>query len=477
MSDSLNYCKKATLGGVIISTALIIIFAVLCILPPLFHLNLKPNGLAPGFLPLRMINADLKFQVVVGCMSLIVGIVLVRIHLSGKCRMFSKSFLIFTGIFLLAVIVSTIMSHNPMRAWVSSLLWHITPLFFAFCISLLKWNRKLIITFLGLLVFGGVASCLVTMDQHYRWTDWSHRLVRNGYAGIIFNRNFAAEYHAPLIPLTLGLFFYLRNWMAKCVCLLVILAIFLPAVSLSTARGAWVGHMVGAVGVVILFFLASKILTKNQADRHSKRSSQKGYVLLSMFVCLGLLLPGYLHTSDFWKKRAVGWDRLKTQESSENYQIIDKKSPESVIKNAPKTPVLVDTTESKELESIINVEGSGSSQRRLVLWEDAIKECFSGDFLFGKGTDHYELFYHESAELSDKNWGKTLVRFVHNDFIQTFYENGILGIVGWVGIWGIVCWKGLVACVGFFRTGKVDEMGIRLGLIAMHTMFFNRGIF
>ena len=98
MSDSLNHCKKATLGGVIISTALIIIFAVLYILPPLFHLNLKPNGLAPGFLSLRMINADLKFQVVVGCMSLIVGIVLVRIHLSGKCRIFSKSFLIFSGI-------------------------------------------------------------------------------------------------------------------------------------------------------------------------------------------------------------------------------------------------------------------------------------------------------------------------------------------------------------------------------------------
>ena len=81
----------------------------------------------------------------------------------------------------------------------------------------------------------------------------------------------------------------------------------------------------------------------------------------------------------------------------------------------------METPESRELESITNIKGSGSSQRRLVLWEDAIKECFSKDFLFGKGTDHYELFYHESAELSDQNWGKTLVRFVHNDFIQTFF--------------------------------------------------------
>jgi hypothetical protein len=455
----------------------LIILGVCFILPPLFHLNLKPNGLAPGFLPLRIINADLKYLIVFGCMSLATGILFVYFHLSGNCKKLPRSLLYFGGIFLLSVFVSTIISHNPMRAWVSSLQWHIVPVLFVLCLSQLRWSRGYLISVVGLLIAGGVASCLVTLDQHYRWTDWSHRLVRNGYAGIIYNRNFAAEYHAPLIPLTLGLFFYLRSWWSRAICLFLVLGIFFPAVALSTARGSWVGQMGGAMGVVILFLLVLKILPQKETENHVKQSSRKGYGLLVLFVCLGLLLPGYLYTSDFWKKGGIGWDRLKTEESSENYQIVEKESQE-VTKTATKiTPVLVDTRESRELESITNVKGSRSSQRRLVLWEDAIRECFSGDFLFGKGTDQYELFYHESAKLSDQNWGKTLVRFVHNDYIQTFYENGILGIVGWLGVWGIVCWQGLIACMGFFRSGNAGELGIRLGLIACILSFLIESFF
>jgi hypothetical protein len=459
------------------SFVILTILGVCFILPPLFHLNLKPNDLAPGFIPLRIINADLKFLIVFGCMSMITGILFVYAHLRGNYRKIPKSVLLFGSIFLLSVFVSTVISHNPMRAWVSSLQWHIVPLFFVLCLSQLQWSRGFLISVVGLLIAGGVASCLVTLDQHYYWTDWSHRLVRNGYAGIIFNRNFAAEYHAPLIPLTFGFVFYLRNWMARCFCLVVIFCIFLPAVSLSTARGAWVGHLGGALGVVILFFLVTKILPKQESDSQTKQLSQKGYGVLALFICLGLLLPGYLYTSDFWKKGGVGWDRLKSKETSENYQIVEKDSP-AVAKTVPKaTPVLVDTIESRELETITKIKDSASSQRRLVLWEDAIKECFSKDFLLGKGTDHYELFYHESAELSDKNWGKTLVRFVHNDFIQTFYENGILGIVGWIGVWSIICWQGLVACIWFFRSGNTGELGIRLGLIACILCFLIESFF
>ena len=63
-----------------------LLFSVLFIVPPLFHLNLKPNGLAPGFIPLRMINADLKFLIVTGCMAMVVGIVFVRMHILGNCK-------------------------------------------------------------------------------------------------------------------------------------------------------------------------------------------------------------------------------------------------------------------------------------------------------------------------------------------------------------------------------------------------------
>ena len=78
----------------------------------------------------------------------------------------------------------------------------------------------------------------------------------------------------------------------------------------------------------------------------------------------------------------------------------------------------------------------------------------------GKGTDHYELHFHESAELSDKTTGGTLVSFVHNDFLQTLYENGILGLIGFSeeyggGLYGGDC------CPVLTRAGESDVSGSR----------------
>jgi hypothetical protein len=465
---------KNSFGSLTFTTAIFSTISVLFTLPPLFHLNIAPNEFAPGFIPLRMINADLKYLIVLGCMSLVSGIVLVRSHLHGKIVPIPRPLLVFGCLFLLAVLISTAISHNPIRAWVSALQWHIVPLLFAWSLAQLKWSRTMVISFLSLLLIGGFLSCLVTLDQHYRWTDWSHRLVRNGYAGIIFNRNFAAEYHAPLIPLALGLAFYVKPWWGRVLCLVSILLIFLPAVSLSMARGAWVGHMGGVIGVSLglLLFLRFHLAQSEAA----KAVKGKSWFVPTGFILLGLSLPAFLFTSDFWKKGGRGWERLDFGEE-ETFQFLDPQTnlPEKQVME--KKPIIAQTAEANELKSITNPSKSGSSMRRLVLWEDAFKECFSDDFLFGKGTDHYELFYHESAELSDKNWGKTLVRFVHNDFIQTFYENGFFGIIGWLGVWGFVCWQGMVACCRFFRTGDVGELGIRIGLIACILCFLIEAFF
>ena len=454
--------------------AIVGIFCVCFILPPLFHLNIKPNEFILGFIPLRMINADLKFLVVTGCMSLAVSIVLVSMHLRGRVFKLPRILVWFIGLFIFAVLISTALAHNPMRAWVSALQWHLVPLLFALCLAQLNWSRQLVIGSIGLLILGGVASCLVTMDQHYRWTDWSHRLVRNGYAGIIFNRNFAAEYHAPLISLALGLIFYLRAWWGRALCLLSIAMVFLPAVSLSMARGAWVGHIGGAVGVALMVFFIQRITVRAKLEPKSIKNGNK---LLLAFIALGVSLPVYLYASDFWKKGGAGWDRLIAEETNQNYQILkNKEETRSKPPKVPSQPLIKETSEVRELQSVVDLSGS-SIKRRLVLWEDAFKECFSNDFLLGKGTDHYELFYHQSAELSDKNWGKTLVRFVHNDFIQTFYENGFLGIVGWLGIWGLVCWQSLLVCVRFVQVGDLGEFGIRLGLLACILCFLIEAFF
>jgi hypothetical protein len=253
-----------------------------------------------------------------------------------------------------------------------------------------------------------------------------------------------------LFPLALGLAFYVKPWWGRVLCLVSILLIFLPAVSLSMARGAWVGHMGGVIGVSLglLLFLRFHLAQSEAA----KAFKGKTWFVPTGFILLGLSLPAFLYTSDFWKKGGRGWERLDFGEE-ETFQVLDPQTKLPEKKVMKEKPIIAQTKEAKELKSITTPSKSGGSMRRLVLWEDAIRECFSNDFLLGKGTDHYELFYHQSAELSDKNWGKTLVRFVHNDFIQTFYENGFLGILGWLGIWGFVCWQAGCLLQRAFFTG------------------------
>jgi hypothetical protein len=291
------------------------------------------------------------------------------------------------------------------------------------------------------------------MDQHYQWTDWSHRLPRLGYGALIYNQNFAAEYHAPLIPLAVGFFFYLRNRSFRFFLLLIIFFIFLPALSLSLARGAWVA-MMGGCGITGIFFLFLAIKkngnglvnltdSTNQNHRITKKNSSRILgIIATSFLILGISLPIYLYNSEYWKKSSSSQPNTKT-----------KSSP---------------STEAAEFERIIPKASDpwSGSGRRFELWEDTIKACFSDKFFWGKGTDHYELHFHEDAFVSDKTTGNWLVRFVHNDYLQLLYENGILGLIGFLGLWIVLLWRAFIAVSVCFKSNDSANLGLMIGLIA-----------
>jgi O-antigen ligase len=406
----------------------------------------------PDLFSVRTVNAEYKLAVFLGLASLLTGIVFCVLHLKKRLLCIPKPLLIFAGLFLGSVLLSSIFAHNFQRAWASSLLWHFVPVLFAFALAHVHWTRKKIAFCLGSLLIGGIASCLIAMDQHYKWNEWNWQgLVINPSvpASLIYNHNFAAEYHAPLLPIALGLIFYVRSIGFRIALGLVLAFVFLPTLVLSLARGAWVGLM-GGCGLTSVSLLVAWLVWRKNNPKSSIQP--KSFIPPGALLALGLALPLYIYTSNYWKKDAFS------------------ESAPSQTKTASK--------ETSELKSITEIsKADGGIQRRLVLWQDALLACLSTDLLLGKGTDHYELHFHESAKLSDQTTGGTLVRFVHNDFIQTLYENGLIGLIGFLGIWGWTLWRGLLSCLTRAKEADIPGLGLRVGLISASLVFLGEAFF
>ena len=401
-----------------------------------------------GFIPIRMVNAELKFCVFIIAASIIVGIIWIRVHLAARVIAIGKSISIFGIIFLSSVFISTLFAHNFERALVSSFTWHVLPVFLGFSLVQLKWTTGRLHGFISLLLLGGLLSCLVVMDQHYLWTDWSHRLPRTGYGGLIYNQNFAAEYHAPLLPIALSLVFLVKSKLLRFTFLGSLLFVFMPALSLSLARGAWVGLMGGSFITGCLFIL---LLLKS--GKTITAGSRKKLLGISFsFILLAITLPIYLLSSGLWKKDSFS-----------------KKSSVTQIQSSE---------EAKELKSITTIShASGGSGRRIVLWKDALEAVMSKYFLLGRGTDHYELHFHESAKRSDQTTGSMLVRFTHNDFLQILYENGIVGLIGFLGLWVAILREGLKRALVHASDKNLSNVTLILGLVASCLTFFIESFF
>lgn len=418
---------------------------------PLYFIGFSQSEWREGFIPVRTVNAEYKLVFWLGHASIVVGLAFVALHLKRRFLALPRALLIFLGLFLGSVLLSTVFAHNVQRAWVSSLLWHFVPVLFALSLAHLNWTREKISFCLGSLLLGGLASCLVLMDQHYRWTDWSHALPRVGLAGLIYNKNFAAEYHAPLLPLAVSLVFFVRSPFLKFSLVASVLLVFLPALALSTARGACYSMIIGCLGSCVPFIGLK--LASSTAPALSFKPFKTSFAAL---IGLATLLPLYIYSSNIWKEFEVSNSRAR--------YIPPVSSGASI--------------EAVEFNSVLE-RGfeDGNVQRRLALWQDALLATLSSDFLLGKGTDHYELHFHESAKVSDQTTGATLVRFAHNDYVQVLYENGFIGLVGFLGIWGWTLRRGFLYCVAKARKDERRGLGLMMGLLASALVFLLEAFF
>jgi O-antigen ligase len=416
---------------------------LLTIFPPLFYVSVAPGSFDEGFGAMRILNGELKYVSFLFIVSPLIGLFGVFVHFRRRLLALDRGMLACLVLFLGGVLLSTVTAHNIDRAWVATLKWHLLPLLLAFALAHLRWNRHRTFAFLGIALAVACSSGFLVLDQHYGFTDWGPRLPRNGsnLGALLYNQNMAAEYHVPFLPIALGLLFYTRSLALRVILFLLISFILFPALTLSLARGAWVGLLVGGI-VVVASAGTLLFLRRNRLGEFFRPCLLRVVAFLGL--TLALLL--YIYTTPYWKK------------SDESGQVV-----------APQQ-------EAKELVSIIPSDDGGGSQRRFRLWQDALAASFDSPFLLGFGTDHYELFFHQSAKLSDNPPGK-LVRYVHNDYIQTLYENGLLTLLGFLGLWGLVLWRGLRSALGCALEGDAAGFAFRLGLLFaamafLVTMFF-----
>ncbi|MEE3060607.1 MAG: hypothetical protein VX371_03200, partial [Verrucomicrobiota bacterium] len=117
----------------------LLIAVPLLILPPLTYLELGANQWREGFIPIIMINAEMKLCVIMIFGSLLTALLALKSYFSGKSRFLPRFFILSGGTFLLAIFLSTIFAHNLERAWISSFLWHLLPLGIACALVNLDW--------------------------------------------------------------------------------------------------------------------------------------------------------------------------------------------------------------------------------------------------------------------------------------------------------------------------------------------------
>lgn len=484
------------------NSIVIALIGLLVAVPPLFFIEHDSGKLNEEFQAVMLINAELKYSIVLTFTSIICGIVIGTLYFKNKIIHIPKPLVYGIGIFLTVILLSTLLAHNFQRAWIASFQLYLLPLLLVFSLLHLSLDHKKTTIFLSMVIISGSISCFITLDQHYIWTDWSQKFprVNNNYSGIIYNQNFAAEYHILFIAPTIGMFFLVKSKFTILILITNLLLLLLPATAISLARGAWLGLIGGNLGVSLLFII---ILLLNRSKLPSK-NLKIALLICFLFFLLSFLLLVFIQYSDLWKKEGKIYELLKQiniifipliiflilnifnfAKKSHLFSRLKKNRNKIVLTvsiillvlfSVNLSDYILGNDNSKELEEFKSIIETGS-ERRLHLWNDALNECISNDTFLGKGSNHYEVHYHESAKISDSQTGSFIITYTHNDFIQIFFENGIIGLLSFLFVWAYIIFLGLQSALQHAKQENYPFVAVHLALIAstlayLITMFF-----
>ncbi len=301
--------------------------------------------------------------------------------------------------FVLWSLASIVYAHNKYEGFLAWRPWAASALMF-FLVSNDNYEKRRLIHLLAALIISGFLCSLLGITQHLLGFSWVPQI--GPPAATFANRNMAAHFIVLTFPLALV---FILNSKRRILALISGVAACLMIVFLlyTKTRAAWI-----AVGVEILFLfvllLREGIRGSDALSWSRNKSLAVGLTIIVLFVMVNVSPKGFE-----WR---IG-DLLRHIATVTEYGAESSAAQD----NARKSIVL-----------------------RRAMWLNTIEMIKDRPWL-GLGLGNHRVFYpiyHRKVE-TDPMFGITSqLRRVHNDFLQTFAELGVVGILllGWIGfVW------------------------------------------
>lgn len=296
--------------------------------------------------------------------------------------------------FILWALISLIYAHNKYTGFTLWMHWAASALMFFLVINIFK-EEKWIFRLLVMIFCSGFLCAMIGIAQHLFKLSWIPQVAAP--ASTFANKNMAVHYIILTLPLGAGFILNnkhkTRDWFFSAI-MSIMAGLMIVFLAFTKTRAGWV-----ALIAEFLFFIF--LMVKEGLQNKDTRCWNLKKVPALVLAVITILIIINLGPQGFKK----GFREIFTRAST----IMDFKKEKSNI--------------------------------RLIMWRNTI-EMINDNFWIGKGLGNHKVFYplYNQKVIKDFAFGERLqLANVHNDYLQTFAELGIVGILllGWIGFWVI----------------------------------------
>jgi Tfp pilus assembly protein PilF/O-antigen ligase len=328
--------------------------------------------------------------------------------------------------FVLWSLISVIYAHNRYEAFLAWRPWAASALMFFLVING-KYQKRRLIQLLAAVFMSGSLCALLGIAQHLLGLSWVPQVAPP--AATFANKNMVAHFMVLTFPLAVGFILNSKRPIWASIsgiasCLMIVFILY------TKTRAAWVAL---TVEILFLFILLARERIRNKEVPYwsRKKSLAVGLTCVVLFVMMNLGPKGF--------KWRVG-------------EIVEH----------------ITTTMRYKLESPERQHESAAL--RIAVWRNTV-EMIKDHPWIGLGLGNHKLFYplYHDKKIKDTVFSiRSQLRRVHNDFLQTFAELGVIGmlLLAWIGF---VCLRIILILTSSQYSSDVRfwTIGITLGIVGL----------